>query len=168
MRSAIASAMSKSNTEIPHYYLESEIDMSNSLDWLTKENALRLVKDRMLPIALQLKAMALALAEIPELNAYWEDGQLLIQESINIGLTISLKQGGLVVPAIANADQKSLEEIMADVLDVTQRTRTGKLKTSDLASATITLTNLGDRGVQNRIWRYLSTASGHCRHGKNN
>ena len=148
MRSAIASAMSKSNREIPHYYLRADIDMSRSLYWLRKENNMRSVKDRMLPIALQVKAIARTLIDIPELNAYWENDQLQIQESVNIGLAISLRQGGLVVPAINNADLKSLEEIMADILDVTQRTRSGKLKTSDLSATTITLTNLGDRGVQ--------------------
>lgn len=148
MRRAIASAMSKSNREIPHYYLETDVDMSQSFDWLAKENKMRSVKERMLPIAIQIKAMAKALADVPELNAYWQNDQIQIQESVNIGLAISLRQGGLLVPAINNADLKSLDEIMEDVLDITQRTRSGKIKTSDLISPTITLTNLGDRGIQ--------------------
>jgi len=148
MRRAIAAAMSKSNQEIPHYYLEHHINMQPALDWLSKENQRRSVKERLLPAVLPLKAVALALADVPELNGFWQDGRLQPQEAINIGFAVSLRQGGLVTPAIHHVDEKSLDELMEDLRDITQRVRSGKLRSSDLTNATVTLTSLGDRGVE--------------------
>ena len=148
MRRAIAAAMSRSNRDIPHYYLEIRIDMSRALRWLETENLKRSIKDRLLPVVLLIKAVAKALVDVPELNGYWVDDQPQPQEAINIGFAISLRQGGLVTPAIHQADLKSLDELMADMRDIITRTRAGRLRSSDLTDATITLTSLGDLGVE--------------------
>jgi pyruvate dehydrogenase E2 component (dihydrolipoamide acetyltransferase) len=148
MRRAIAAAMSRSNQEIPHYYLETQVDMHEPLKWLTHENRQRAVKDRLLPSVLFVRALALALAEVPQLNGYWKNGQLEVQEAIHIGMAIALRQGGLVIPAIHNADMLSLDDIMKSILDLTQRVRSGRLRSFELSDATITLTSLGDRGVE--------------------
>jgi len=148
MRRAIAAAMSRSNREIPHYYLETQIDMSHPLKWLESENQKRSIKDRILPVVLLLKATARALTEVPELNGYWIDDRLQVEESIHIGFAISLRQGGLVTPAIHHADTKSLDELMAAMRDLIERTRGGRLRSSELMDATITLTSLGDIGVE--------------------
>lgn len=148
MRGAIARAMSRANTDIPHYYLETRIDMSTALSWLERENQKRSIKTRILPVVLLIKASALALTDVPELNGYWlEDGHQP-QEGIHIGFAIALRQGGLVTPAIHHADHKSLDELMADLHDLITRTRNGRLRGSELIDATVTLTNLGDRGVE--------------------
>lgn len=148
MRRAIAAAMARSNREIPHYYLETRVDMSRAQRWLEAENQKRSIKDRLLPVVLLIKAVAKALVEVPELNGFWLDDQPQPQEAINIGFAISLRQGGLVTPAIHQADLKSLDELMADVRDIITRTRAGKLRSSDLTDSTITLTSLGDLGVE--------------------
>lgn len=148
MRNAIASAMSRSNRDIPHYYLETRIDLSNALRWLTEENQKRSVKDRLLSVVLFLKATALALSDIPALNGYWIENRFQAGETINIGFAIALRQGGLISPAIHHVDQKSLDELMADMRDLITRTRAGKLRSSEMTDATITLTNLGDLGVE--------------------
>ena len=148
MRRAIAAAMARSNREIPHYYLETAIDMSTALGWLEAANQKRSVKERLLPVALLIKAVAKGLGEVPELNSYWVDDALQVQESIHIGFAISLRQGGLLVPAIHNADLKSLDELMAAMSDLIQRTRAGRLRSSEITDGTITITNLGDRGVE--------------------
>ncbi len=75
MRKAIAASMARSNREIPHYYLAADVDMSRALAWLEEENRRRSVEERLLPAALLLKAVALALREIPELNGFWEEGR---------------------------------------------------------------------------------------------
>jgi pyruvate dehydrogenase E2 component (dihydrolipoamide acetyltransferase) len=124
------------------------IDLSRALRWLEAENLKRSIKDRLLPVVLLIKATARALADVPELNGYWVDDQPQPQEAINIGFAISLRQGGLVTPAIHNADLKSLDELMVDMRDIITRTRAGKLRGSDLTDATITLTSLGDLGVE--------------------
>ncbi len=148
MRRAIAAAMARSNRDIPHYYLETRIDMSQPLAWLTAENQKRSIKDRILPAVLLIKAVALALVDVPELNGYWRDDQLQVQEAINIGFAISLRQGGLVTPAIHHADLKDWDGLMAAMRDLITRTRAGRLRSSEMTEATITLTSLGDMGVE--------------------
>ena len=69
-----------------------------------------------------------------------------LQEAIHIGFAISLRQGGLITPAIHNADLKSLDELMAAMRDLIARTRAGRLRSSELTDATITVTSLGDWG----------------------
>lgn len=147
MRHAIALAMAKSNREIPHYYLEARIDMSRSLRWLETENARRSLKERILPVVLLIKATARALGDLPDLNGYWQDDRFQPSEAIHIGFAIALRQGGLVTPAIHHADLKSVDELMEAVSDLILRTRGGRLRSSELTDATITLTSLGDTGV---------------------
>jgi len=148
MRHAIALAMARANRDIPHYYLQTHIDMQKSLAWLEAENQKRSIKERVLPVVILIKAVAKALAQTPELNGYWVDDHLQPQEAINIGFAIALRQGGLVTPAIHNADLKNMDELMEAIRDLIMRTRAGRLRSSELTDATITLTNLGDLGVE--------------------
>ena len=146
IRMAVAAAMSKSNREIPHYYLEKKIDMTKALAWLQEANKQRTVANRLLPVVLFIKAMAKSLKEVPDLNAVWENG-LLQKTDINIGFVVSLRNGGIIVPAIPQSDTKSADEIMAALNDLIPRARALKLRSSELSSSTITLTNLGDAGA---------------------
>ena len=148
MRSAIAAAMSKSNRDIPHYYMETSIDMTNALRWLEEENLKRTIRERILPVVVMLKAVAKSLTEVPELNGFWIDGGHQVSEAINIGFAIALRQGGLLTPAIHDTDMKSFDELRDAVNDLITRTRSNKLRSSELTDATITVTSLGDRGVE--------------------
>jgi pyruvate dehydrogenase E2 component (dihydrolipoamide acetyltransferase) len=95
-----------------------------------------------------LKAVAKALVEMPELNGYWLDDRLHPQEAINIGFAIALRQGGLITPAIHHVDLKNMDELMEAMRDLIMRTRSGRLRSSEMTDATITVTNLGDLGVE--------------------
>jgi pyruvate dehydrogenase E2 component (dihydrolipoamide acetyltransferase) len=148
MRRAIAAAMARSNREIPHYYLETRIDMQAALSWLERVNRERSVKDRILPAALLVKAVAVALTEVPEFNGYWINDEFQMKEAINIGMAISLRSGGLVIPAIHDVDEKSVGEVMEAIHDLITRAREGGLRSSELTDGTITVTNLGDLGVE--------------------
>jgi len=148
MRHAIAAAMARSNREIPHYYLETRIDMDRALKFLASQNEKRPVQERLLNVVVLIKAVAMALREIPELNAYWLEDRLEAKESIHIGFAISLRQGGLVVPAIHDADKKNLNELMEAVRDLITRARAGRLRGSEITDGTVTITNLGDLGVE--------------------
>jgi pyruvate dehydrogenase E2 component (dihydrolipoamide acetyltransferase) len=148
MRGAIAAAMSKSNREIPHYYMETRVDMTKALAWLEEENNKRTIRERLLPVVVMLKVVAKTLTEFPDLNGFWIDGQHQIAESINIGFAISLRKGGLLTPAIHNTDMKSYDELREAVNDLIVRTRNNKLRSSELTDQTITLTSLGDRGCE--------------------
>lgn len=148
MRRVIAAAMARSKREIPHYYLSATIDMHRSLDWLAAENAKRPVTKRLLYSVLLIRAVALALRGTPELNGFWIDDGFKASEGIHIGVAISLRQGGLINPAIHDVDKKNLDELMENMLDVVNRARTGLLRSSELADGTITITNLGEQGVE--------------------
>ncbi len=95
MRQAIAAAMARSKREIPHYYLSTTIDMSRVMAWLTQENLKRSVEDRLVYGVLLLKAVALALREVPELNSIWTGGKATPVQDIHVGVAISLRGGGL-------------------------------------------------------------------------
>lgn len=148
MRRAIALAMARANRDIPHYYLETRIDMSAALAWLEAENLRRSIQNRILPAVLLIKAVARALIKVPQLNGYWQDDALQVAEGIHIGFAIALRQGGLVTPAIHHADLKSMDELMEALRDLILRTRAGRLRSSELTDATITVTSLGDMGVE--------------------
>ncbi len=148
MRRAIATAMARSKREIPHYYLQTRIDMHRTLLWLAEENKKRPIKDRMLPVIPLIRAVALSLADVMELNGHWIDGRHQIAEAIHIGFVISLRQGGIIAPAILNADDKSLDELMAALRDLIMRARSGGLRSTEMTDATVTITNLGDLGVE--------------------
>jgi pyruvate dehydrogenase E2 component (dihydrolipoamide acetyltransferase) len=148
MRRAIAAAMSKSNREIPHYYLETRIDMSRPLAWLEVENRKRLLSDRLLPAVLLLKTVALALGDVPELNGFWIDDRFRPADGVHVGMAVAMKGGGLVAPAVHDANKKSLDELMAVLNDLIPRVRAGRLRSSEMTDATATLTNLGDLGVE--------------------
>lgn len=148
MRQAIAAAMTRSKREIPHYYLNTTIDLHNAQTWLAQRNAARSVTERVLPGVLLLKAVALALREVPQFNALWTDGQAKPSEAIHLGVAISLRGGGLVAPAIHHTDQLSLDELMRKLTDLVNRARTGGLRSSEMADPTLTVTNLGDQGAE--------------------
>jgi pyruvate dehydrogenase E2 component (dihydrolipoyllysine-residue acetyltransferase) len=148
IRQAIAAAMAKSNREIPHYYLETHIDMKRTLDFLAGRNETLPLEERLLPVVALLKAVALGLRDVPELNGYWIDEELKRQDGIHIGFAVSLRTGGLVLPAIHDVDGKSLVELMASLRELVTRARAGRLRSSELTDGTVTVTNLGDLGVE--------------------
>jgi pyruvate dehydrogenase E2 component (dihydrolipoamide acetyltransferase) len=147
IRMAVAAAMSKSNREVPHYYLQTKVDMSHALEWLADANKQRHIKDRLLPVVLLIKAVAKALTDVPDLNAWWENG-LRRKEDIHIGFVVSLRNGGIIVPAIHDVGKKSLDELMRSLSDIIPRARTLKLRSSELADSTITITSLGEGAVE--------------------
>jgi pyruvate dehydrogenase E2 component (dihydrolipoamide acetyltransferase) len=146
MRKAIAAAMSRANREIPHYYLSSTIDLGPSTEWLKAHNSDRPPADRLLIGALLIKAVALAVRKVPELNGHYIDGSFRRSEHVHVGMAVALRQGGVIAPAIFDADQCSLEELMRRLKDMVSRAREGRIRGSELTDATITITSLGDRG----------------------
>ena len=148
MRQTIGAAMARSKREIPHYYLSTTIDMHRALEWLTDENMKRPVADRLLYGVLLIKAVALALGEVPELNGVFRGGQYVESEAIHVGVAISLRQGGVVAPALHDANRLSLGDLMKGFRDLVQRARAGGLRSSELSDPTITVTSLGEGGAE--------------------
>jgi len=148
MRQAIGAAMARAKREIPHFYLGTTVDMTRALAWLGAENTRRPVTERLLPAVLLIKATALALREVPDLNGFWEQGRYRAAAGIHPGIAISLRGGGLVAPALHDADRQDLTALMASLRDLVARARAGGLRSSELADATVTITNLGEQGVE--------------------
>jgi pyruvate dehydrogenase E2 component (dihydrolipoamide acetyltransferase) len=147
MRSAIAAAMSRSKREIPHYYLGADIDLHPATTWLEAHNADRPVTERVLYAALLIRAVALACRKYPELNGTWEQGRFVPGDGVHVGVAVSLRGGGLVAPAIRDADTLSVDQTMQALGDLVERARRGRLRRTEMTGATITLSNLGPRGV---------------------
>ncbi len=103
---------------------------------------------RVLFAALELKAVALALRETPDLNGFYEGGIFRPGAGIHLGVAVSLRAGGLVAPALHDVDKLNLADLMAQLKDLLQRARSGQLRSSEIADPTITVTNLGDLGVE--------------------
>lgn len=148
MRKAIAAAMTRSKREIPHYYLAETICLRKATDWLAACNAGRPLAERLLMGALQLKAAAIALKRFPDLNGFWKDAAFQPATGVHIGVAISLRQGGLIAPAIHDVDRLALAELMHALADLVTRARAGSLRSSEMSDATVTVTNLGEQGVE--------------------
>lgn len=147
MKKVIAAAMTKSKREIPHYYLSCEIDLNNALHWLEKYNSKHSTADRMLYSALLIKAVANAIKQYPGFNGFFVNNEFKSSAAINIGMAISLRGGGLIAPGILHVENMNLIDIMKNLLDLVIRARTGKLRSVELSDPTITITNLGELGV---------------------
>jgi pyruvate dehydrogenase E2 component (dihydrolipoamide acetyltransferase) len=148
MRQAIAAAMSRSKREIPHYYLSEPVPLRMAQQWLVAGNEQRPVNERLLIAVLLLKALALALDQFPDMNGHFRDSAFQPSAAAHVGVAIALRQGGLVAPAIHDVAQKTLPQLMADLTDLVRRARAGSLRSSEMSDPTITLTSLGERGVE--------------------
>jgi pyruvate dehydrogenase E2 component (dihydrolipoamide acetyltransferase) len=147
MRRAIAAAMSRSKREIPHYYLTHEVDLQAAQDWLTTTNAARTPDQRLLMGALLVRATIRSLAKVSELNGRFEAEPFAPSPAIHCGIAIAMRGGGLIAPAILNAETLSTDAIMAAMRDLVARTRSGRLRNSELTQGTITVSSLGETGV---------------------
>jgi pyruvate dehydrogenase E2 component (dihydrolipoamide acetyltransferase) len=122
--------------------------MGKALAWLAQENLKRSVEQRIVYGVLLLKAVALALREIPELNSLWTERGPNQSSDVHLGVAISLRGGGLVAPALHHTDQLPLDELMKSFRDLVRRARAGSLRSSEMSDPTITVTNLGEQGVE--------------------
>ena len=147
MREAIAAAMGRSKREIPHYYLSHTLDLTPASDWLAEHNAGLAPAQRLLMGVLFIRAVAVTLGRFPELNGFDRDGQFEPAGAVHIGSATAIRGGGLVAPAIHDADELDLAHLMERLRDLVARARAGTLRASELSDPTITVSSLGERGV---------------------
>jgi len=147
LRRAIGALMARSKREIPHYYLSTTIDMRAASEWLEHVNAGRSITDRLVMPVLLLKATARAVATVPEMNGFMIDGRFEARAAVQVGVAISLRGGGVIAPAIHDTATLGLNELMVALRDLVTRARVGRLRSSEMSDPTITVTNLGDLGV---------------------
>ncbi|MEU4268957.1 2-oxo acid dehydrogenase subunit E2 [Streptomyces sp. NPDC026092] len=147
-RAATARLMSRSKREIPHFYLSTTVDMTAALEWMHARNRELPLSARLVPAALTFKAVAMAARKVPELNGHWGGDGFVPADEVRLGVAVSLRGGGLVAPALAHADILSVAEVMAALKDLVARARGGRLRASETADPSLTVTNLGDQGVE--------------------
>ena len=148
LRQTVAAAMARAKRDIPHFYLGTTIDLGRTTTWLAEENLRRAVTERLLVGVILVKAVAVALHDVPELNAMWSGGRAVPSPAIHVGVAISLRGGGLVAPALHDTDRRSLDDLMRSFRDLVKRARAGTLRSSELSDPTITVTSLGEQGVE--------------------
>jgi pyruvate dehydrogenase E2 component (dihydrolipoamide acetyltransferase) len=148
MRAAIAAAMERSKREIPHYYLAQTADLGAAQNWLSRHNAERPPEDRLLLGVLYVKATGLAAKRFPEFNGFFADGRFLASAPVHVGMAIAIRGGGLAAPALHDAADLPLDLLMARMRDLVARVRAGRFRSSEIADPTITVSSLGDRGVE--------------------
>jgi pyruvate dehydrogenase E2 component (dihydrolipoamide acetyltransferase) len=122
--------------------------MSQCEAWLSRTNAVRSPDKRVLMAALAIKSVALAARRFPAFNGFHIEGKFEPASAVHVGVAIAIRGGGLAAPALHNADQLGLDEMMDHMRDLVQRTRSGRIRSSEISDPTITVSNLGERGVE--------------------
>ncbi|MBI4924206.1 MAG: 2-oxo acid dehydrogenase subunit E2 [Devosia nanyangense] len=147
MRAAIAAAMARSKREIPHYYLAHTVDLSAAEAFVTKHNEGREPTDRLLLGALFVKAVSRAAKKYHEFNGHFVEGEFKPSAAVHVGMAVNIRATGLVAPAIHDSDALELDPLMASMRDLITRVRAGRFRASELSDGTITVSSLGERGV---------------------
>ena len=142
MRQAIARVTSDSKRDAPHFYVTAEVDMGRAMALRQEINDAVDSDSRVTVNDLIVKACALALGRHPKFNASFSDGALEFHPQVNIGIAIAL-EAGLMVPGIANCQEKSLVELAAASKDLIQRAHSGHLRNDEYSSTTFSVSNLG-------------------------
>ena len=148
MRTAIAAAMARSKREIPHYYLQHQVDVTPCEQWIARANEARPPDGRLLMGALAVKAVALAARNFTAFNGFYRDGNYEPAAAVHVGVAVAIRGGGLAAPALHDADRISLDQVMVRMRDLVQRTRAGRIRSSEMSDPTITVSSLGERGVE--------------------
>jgi pyruvate dehydrogenase E2 component (dihydrolipoamide acetyltransferase) len=149
MLKAVATRMAQSKQTVPHFYVESEIDMTRAMQLRAELNSgLADSGDKISVNDLIVRASALALIQHPQAHRSYVDGKHVYHAHANIGIAVALDDG-LIVPVIVEADTKPVREISRETRDLAGRARTGKLKQREIEGATFSVSNLGMFDVAN-------------------
>lgn len=148
MRSMIADHMVYSKHTSPHVTAYVEADLTDLVNWRNKNKAPFQEKygERLTFTPLFVDAVARAIKEYPNINASVDGKNIIVKENINVGMATALPSGNLIVPVVKNADQKSLQEIAADVNRMANLARENKLGGDDIKGGTFTISNVGTFG----------------------
>lgn len=143
MRKVIAKRLTESKSSVPHFYSTIEIELDNILELRKKLSAMDVkvsVND------LIIRASALALRDIPEVNASFSKGQVKINPTVDVSVAVATP-GGLITPIVPNTDKLGLGDISSKVKDLATRARDGKLKPEEYQGGTFCISNLGMFGI---------------------
>jgi pyruvate dehydrogenase E2 component (dihydrolipoamide acetyltransferase) len=142
MRAAIARRMQSSKQEVPHFYVSADIRMDAAVELVDELNANHGDGARVSLSAVLVRASALTLREHPRFNAIWTDDGLALAEQVNVSIAVAL-DGGLVAPAVLNADELDLRSTAEALSELVGRARAGRLRGTEMTEGTFTVSNLG-------------------------
>jgi len=152
MRKAIARKMAYSKTNIPHFYISTEVDMTEAVKMrqsliptIEAKTGVRLSITHML-----IRAVAMALKEFPQINAVYDEDNIKLLRDINIGIAVGLEDG-LIVPVLKNADKMDLVQIASEASRLINSAREKKLREDEFVGGTFTISNLGALDVDSFI-----------------
>ncbi|KAL5493444.1 hypothetical protein EMCRGX_G014628 [Ephydatia muelleri] len=145
MRKTIASRLQQAKQTIPHYYLTVDIIMDDLLKLRTELNGY--VEQKLSVTDFLIKAAALAMAEVPEVNSSWMGDFIRQYHNVDVSVAVST-EGGLITPIVVSAETKGLKAINANMKDLAERARLGKLKPHEFQGGTFTISNLGMFGIK--------------------
>ncbi len=149
MRKVIAAAMTRSKQTIPHFYLSETIDVDPAIRFLEDRNADLPPTERILLGALFVRAATMAAGKVKVMNGHYsEETGFQPSQTVNPGVAVALRGGGLVAPALMDGSAMTLEETMAGMRDLVARSRAGRLRSSEMTMGTITISSLGDTGAE--------------------
>ena len=147
MRKRIAARLTEAKRDIPHFYLQRQIDAAPLLAFRGRLNELLGDKGKVSVNDLVVKATALALRRVPDCNAAWVGEAIRKFHHVHIGIAVAIEDG-LVTPVIRNADQKGIGSIAAEVRDLAERAKHKGLKGHEITGSTFTISNLGMYGIE--------------------
>ena len=147
MRKRIAARLTEAKRDVPHFYLQRQIDAGPLLAFRQRLNDLLGDKGKVSVNDLVIKAAALALRREPDCNAAWEGDAIRKFHQVHIGVAVAIEDG-LVTPVVRNADQKGIGSIAAEVRDLATRAKNKGLKGHEITGSTFTISNLGMFGIE--------------------
>jgi pyruvate dehydrogenase E2 component (dihydrolipoamide acetyltransferase) len=142
IRKTIAKRLIQSIGPIPTFYLTSEVDMERVAEAREALNASAGDQGKISFNDIVLKAIATALVQHPECNAWWQDDHIRYWHQVHLGMAVAIEDG-LITPVIRDADRKSLRQISAEARELAGRARERKLKPEEYTGATFSVSNLG-------------------------
>ena len=142
----MAQRLTESWNSAPHFYLVREVDAGQLMNWRSLVAGDAADGAKITYTDLLTKLAALSLARFPRLNASWQDGAIVTNPDINIGLAIAV-EAGLLVPVVHHADRLPVEDIAVRRADLVAGASSGRLQPDDFAGGTFTISNLGMYGV---------------------
>ena len=150
MRRVVARRLTESMQSAPHFYLTVRVDVTRLLELRAELNRQLAAGGQDLKVSVNdmiVKACAGLLAANRELNVSFGGDKLVVHQRVHIGVAVAV-DGGLLVPVVRDADQKSLTQVAREAGELVGRARTGRLSGDDMGGGTFTVSNLGMLGVE--------------------
>ena len=146
MRKVIAKRLQESKQTVPHFYVDIDCEIDELLKVREEINAM--LPDAKISVNdFVVRASALALMKVPEVNSSWTDQGMQQYKAADISIAVAI-EGGLITPIVRSADKKGVAAISAEIKDLAGRAKANKLKPEEFQGGTFSISNMGMFGVR--------------------